>query len=316
MRPDWADELFAGKASLTRRRLVRLVSCGVEHPRRTSMSSARGRHSETTVLRLALVASVWTACWLIAVTLFWRRAAGAFEASLSPLAACSVTAVLLFVSFVALALLPARLPNDRGGRFSNTLDSPLLLVLAFGPGVLTASALTPRYSGAPLVLQAVLLLLGLAGLSALWWNRRSSGVAARAAGVAATGEPDTTSSNTQTAGVLGEGTTPLTSPTSESCEEADVLQQLVRHRATDGTETLEGTVRLSLARGQKQTVFHLLFSPPFARTPDISCEPVSETSARVKIGLVAPYGVRLEVRRAEAADEETLELAVRATAFP
>ncbi|NOX53005.1 MAG: hypothetical protein GXP27_00920, partial [Planctomycetes bacterium] len=261
------------------------------------MSSTRLGQPNAIAWRLTLAASLSAGLWLVALTVFLRRAAGGFGASLSLVAACVTTAVALLVSVVALVALPNWSPL---GRCQVLYHSPLVLVTALGPCFLIAAAVMPRHSGLPLALQSVLLVVGSAGVIAFWWNRRVAADAPNRSAGAATDVMAPVASEMPAFGECGEETN-IPEPTSlDSDGEHRPLQQLVRYRSSGGTDTLEGTVCISLARSQKHAVFHLPFSPSFESIPEVKWQMLSETAVRVKAGLVEPYGTRLELRRADA----------------
>jgi hypothetical protein len=97
----------------------------------------------------------------------------------------------------------------------------------------------------------------------------------------------------------------------------DVIQQLVRTRLSDGSERLAGWLRVGLAPGQRSANVHVAFCPPFARSPRIHIEQREGPAARVKEGQLLPYGARLDLKLAQAAETATtvvLEILVQAEA--
>ena len=81
----------------------------------------------------------------------------------------------------------------------------------------------------------------------------------------------------------------------ESCGlPAGVLQQLVRNRVPDGTESLSGWVRASLAAGQRTASVHVAFAPPFPRAPSFDVAQQEGEPARIKVVQLLPYGARLD----------------------
>jgi hypothetical protein len=72
-----------------------------------------------------------------------------------------------------------------------------------------------------------------------------------------------------------------------------------------------------LAPGQRSANLHLAFCPPFARSPRISVQQREGPAARVKEGQLLPYGARLDLKLAQAAETATslvLEILVHADA--
>ncbi|MBN2476914.1 MAG: hypothetical protein JXB62_20065 [Pirellulales bacterium] len=80
----------------------------------------------------------------------------------------------------------------------------------------------------------------------------------------------------------------------------DVLQQLTRSQAVDGSEHLSGWLRMPFAAGQRTANVHVAFCPPFARTPQLRVEQLGGPSARIKTAQLLPYGVRLDLKLAAA----------------
>lgn len=98
-----------------------------------------------------------------------------------------------------------------------------------------------------------------------------------------------------------------------------VTQQVTRSRAADGSETLNGYLRVSLAPGQRNTNVHLAFCPPFARTPQISVEQLDGPETRIKVVQALPYGVRCDLKLAGVCDVPAtvlLQLSVHAEPGP
>jgi hypothetical protein len=97
----------------------------------------------------------------------------------------------------------------------------------------------------------------------------------------------------------------------------DVVQQLTRARAPDGSETLSGWLRVQLAAGQRNASVHVAFCPPFARTPKATLELLDGPEARVKTVQLLPYGARFDLKRTTPAEvSETLLLQIAAVAEP
>lgn len=93
-----------------------------------------------------------------------------------------------------------------------------------------------------------------------------------------------------------------------------VWQQTNRAYAADGADVLRGTLRAVLAVGQRTANVHLAFCPPFARLPQLDYRQTDGPPARVKLGQLLPYGVRLDVKLdepAEASSTVLLELTAK-----
>ena len=88
----------------------------------------------------------------------------------------------------------------------------------------------------------------------------------------------------------------------------DVSQQLIRSRAADGAEELSGWLRPAFAAGQRTGSIHVAFCPPFAGAPELAVEQIEGPEARIKTAQLLPYGVRLDLKLAAAADQPTTVL--------
>lgn len=93
------------------------------------------------------------------------------------------------------------------------------------------------------------------------------------------------------------------SPSRASALEHDAVHWMGRTVEADGTERLQGSTVADFASGQKQTIVHLAFCPPFAATPEFSCDSGTDSACRLKVAAVYPYGARIELKRTEAGDE-------------
>ena len=96
----------------------------------------------------------------------------------------------------------------------------------------------------------------------------------------------------------------------------DVTQQLIRSRAADGAEELSGWLRPTFAAGQRTGSIHVAFCPPFAAAPELAVEQIDGPEARIKTAQLLPYGVRLDLKLAAAADQPTtilLQFSARTT---
>ena len=82
----------------------------------------------------------------------------------------------------------------------------------------------------------------------------------------------------------------------------EVLQQLTRRHAADGSEDLSGWLRMPFAPGQRTASLHVAFCPPFARTPEVSAQQLDGPAVRIKTGQLLPYGVRLDLKLSAAAE--------------
>jgi hypothetical protein len=92
--------------------------------------------------------------------------------------------------------------------------------------------------------------------------------------------------------------------------------QMLRVQDERGGENVEGTALVRFQVGQKRVHVHIPFSPPLPGIPDVECEPTGTDAVRVKVAMRQAYGVRLEVRRAEASQPLQTEISFAAAAAP
>ncbi len=115
----------------------------------------------------------------------------------------------------------------------------------------------------------------------------------------------------------GEGCAAETAATEidEELPSEAVLQQLTRSCSADGNEEIAGFLRMTFSPGQRTGNLHVAFCPPFPSTPELLVEQVDGPEVRVKLAQVLPYGARLDLKLAIAANEPTsvlLQFAARA----
>ncbi len=84
------------------------------------------------------------------------------------------------------------------------------------------------------------------------------------------------------------------------CDKAAVLQQLIRSRSGDGSESIAGTVVAEFAPGERTSVVHVAFCPPFERLPSVDAEVAAGPACDVKLAQILHQGARLEARLARA----------------
>lgn len=223
------------------------------------------------------------------------------------------TVVLLAVlAPLGLLLLARRL----AGAFDRPLEFPTLVLLALVLALLRAAAcrlmgnarpywLTACFDGALLMAGAAVSVPGSSGLGlAAFW-----GVVAAAVGYAWRPRPAAGKEEAQAIPVappaepLGLAPSePLDQELVEEMVPDDVVQQFTRRQLGDGTELVEGWLRVVLVPGQANANAHLGFCPPLARAPELTCEQVSGPAARIKLPQVLPHGARLDLKLARPAD--------------
>jgi hypothetical protein len=253
-------------------------------------------------LRGALLSVLCVAALFIA----WRRMAGALVSPLDTLAMLAIGVVLAAAAV--------------GARFSVSFDKRFAALVSIVVLTIGASLSLPGTSDGGL---AVFWTLILGEEIGSWWFllRRQSRVRVprstcptvhqHTAGQASSGTPTV---HPRTAGQASSGTlpghtTPLPPCTAEQVSSAtlseQVLQQLTRSVAADGSETLGGLLRLPLLPGQRAGSIHVAFCPPFACVPEVIVEQLEGSACRVKTAQLLPYGARLDLKLNAMADVPT-----------
>ncbi|MEZ6126910.1 MAG: hypothetical protein R3C49_27650 [Planctomycetaceae bacterium] len=75
--------------------------------------------------------------------------------------------------------------------------------------------------------------------------------------------------------------------------------QIQRTREPDGSELIEGVMKVHFDKGQKRANIHVPFSPPLAGLPEVECECVGNEDLRLKVPVRQSYGIRIEARRTQ-----------------
>lgn len=82
------------------------------------------------------------------------------------------------------------------------------------------------------------------------------------------------------------------------------LQQQIRQRTVAGGESIRGTAVVSFQTGERLAVAHVGFCPPFQESPTVHLSTAyDEMDAVVTPGEVLPWGIRIECRLEEAAED-------------
>lgn len=233
---------------------------------------------------------------LAAVVLAWRRLAGALS---TPLETHVLAGVAVFAGAAAVAV------RKGMGPMSAAQDASAPERLHRRRWHVSPGSLAWTSDAALAVLGAALSLPGTspAGLALLWAILAGGAVLGRwpAAGRGAAGRP----APAQPSRRLPEGVRydppqapqPLAAvfpPAAVPPE--DVVQQLTRGRAADGSEVLAGWLRVEMAAGQRTASLHVAFCPPFAQSPRLAVEQLGGPAARIKTMQLLPYGVRFDLK--------------------
>jgi len=221
----------------------------------------------------------------------WREADDAVDDWLSAVVAPALIGSLVLALAVAIFLFVRRL--------SGALDTPL----ALAPLVLTASAVLAWSAAIRWRLRdrradwLAALVLALFAIACSFPGSRAFDWVAWLAAFA----------------VYGLVPTRRSSPAVGSPSAADqVVQQLTRSRAADGSEAIHGTLLAEFAPGERIVVLHAAFCPPFERLPSVDVEAADGPVCDVKVAQVLHQGARLEARLSRAstaAERVTIDFA-------
>lgn len=83
-------------------------------------------------------------------------------------------------------------------------------------------------------------------------------------------------------------------------EDGVMLQQVSRSRTADGREIVHGTLVAEFGPGERSTMLHAAFCPPFEQMPYVDAEAIDGEPCDVKIEQVLHQGARFEVRLSRA----------------
>jgi hypothetical protein len=262
-------------------------------------------------VRVAFASTVWTALTLIAAVLLSRRVAGAFATNRPVALPCIAGTLATFVSLAAHALWSAANPAASGRRQAIAAALTILPAMVIADVLWTSSsALTGGY------LAALFVFAAFATLFIRDFVPRESEIAERVEGIVSSALEFMLAHGP----IRSVTPRPIDPPTiegvalpidetidDESCDEPDptLSQTIVRRQLTEGSEFVEGTVRIHFGPGARTAVAHVSFVPPLAEKPKAECQVLSDFDGRVRIGLSQSYGLRIEARHSEPAEEAT-----------
>jgi hypothetical protein len=83
----------------------------------------------------------------------------------------------------------------------------------------------------------------------------------------------------------------------------NVVQRLVRTHAA-GMDRIQGWLEATFEESERNATLHVAFCPPFDETPTLTVVQTSGPECRIKTGKLLSYGVRLELKRALAENEQ------------
>jgi hypothetical protein len=261
----------------------------------------------------------WLSGTLLGLLLFtallvgWRRLARALSTPLGPAALSAVGGVAAAAALGARLLWRARRPQAAAaeqGWSTWILPSLALALLAAALSLPSTSSAGLLALWTPLAAEE-LLAWGSVAWRAIRSRRRRSAEDRRRRPKTLPEESRADLPSTQPAGNPGPSPKP---PLTVETLPGDVLQQLTRSRAEDGSEQVGGYVRTRFDPGQRTASVHVAFCPPFARTPKLTVRQMDGPAARVKTVQLVPYGTRLDLKLAAASGQSegvTLEFLAR-----
>jgi hypothetical protein len=80
------------------------------------------------------------------------------------------------------------------------------------------------------------------------------------------------------------------------------LQQLLRYRHADGSESIHGKLLAEFAPGERTATLYVAFCPPFERLPEVELEISDDSFANAKLAQVLHNGAQIDVRLPNAPD--------------
>lgn len=276
-------------------------------------------------LRRSSAAGLLTGVLLLAVVVLSRRAVGAVTGLNSASAACLVAGVVMLVGLLSGLSLKRR--QDRA-------DSASLLVLASlcaAPGLVMGLALLPGSDASGLAALLGEFAILIASSMSLSRDAKQHVIGSpdvvssllvvddAAVVVSASSNSSEGPSSTSPIGatvsqelhdalVIDEFETVAASPLADvmqdDAEQLELepafdpsLTQWMRRALREGSDVVEGAVRVVLPVGAKQVAVHIPFAPAFSIIPDFEAEPLDEADVEVHLSSVHSYGVRFEVTR-------------------
>lgn len=235
--------------------------------------SARGQDWPR-LIGLALASSQGAVVFVVAA----RALVGALTAALAPLTACVVMTISLAAGLAAYACL------QRTSRRSwRDWRRSALTAVSFVPALVLSLIIIPPDSTGVIAAATVMFVFAAAAVWAFeerLWDDRALLAASR-------DEPSASS--------LPAHTLRVSEPTSPDA--ANVLQWMTRTRPSDGSEAIEGGMRVTFEAGQRQQALHIALCPPLPGVPEVECEVLDEADVLVNVAAARPYGLRLEARR-------------------
>lgn len=300
---------------------------------RSSLTRSADDADHWSLVELFLVAALWTALDLIAIVLFLRMISGAFTRQI-PVGAFAMSLLLSAVTGSLAFILGWRIQDTIGSAtgLAPHRNRIVIAALSLMPVLLIGTALAPPLSAIGWGFVGCCWIGTLALILQIGKSQRAEKNPMTRAREPEKTEDITAPASAKTAVTQHDSVEPerLIEETEDSAPdlEADSGEELPeetpeqeeaslwmkRSHGNDRADSLEGMTVAEFLPRQKQITVHLAFCPPFRQTPELVCTPVEDDSVRAKVGVVYPYGARIDLKRSgPATDHATLHIHFSAT---
>ena len=276
--------------------------------------------------RMSLALAIWSGEAMISVVFLARSFSGALTQPVSAMSACLITTLFAMLALIADSLFQSATKNNVGvtGQLVAafvTLLPPIALAVALLPPSSPASVtymtglflfasvwilLTSDVSGRMTFGKLQESIIGQPEARIASPSSSSSVVTTQQDMTLPNGDMEAIHRTDATVGADGpaddwRGLPP--SPTPEQPRGSNVSQWMTRSDSPLGEERIDGVVAVHLQAGEKQSMIHLPFVPPFATQPNVTCEVLGDVAARLRVAAIQTYGARIEVKRSQGVDE-------------
>jgi hypothetical protein len=277
----------------------------------SQLNAGRSRDDSRTVAAIA----VWSAITLVAAVLVSRRLAGAFSSEAAAVTTCVAGTAALLLSLAANALWCASNPTASGRKqaiaAALTILPPLALCAALW---MSFSAFIGGYLSALFVLSALATVFirdlvpgALRNSDSYAFENRLVEPRLQSTVEVQNGSEAVASTVSRPLDTQANLSEPLgmDEPGDEEAIEGDpsILQWMTRKLLAGGGESVDGSVRIYFAPGERSAMAHISFIPPLSDRPHAECQLLVDFNGRVRIGVALAYGLRIEARRPEPATQ-------------
>lgn len=223
---------------------------------------------------------------VIALVFLWRRLAGVVFIPLPPL---GLLALGLFLALTSTAIHYAWFLGTVQERLPNLSDFAFSMLTTIAIGLLIAVLWLPGTRVSGIVAMALPPIL----VESWFWTKQLFSKQRPATGRPGGGEKFEKLLSPVSVQTTNSG--PAMPLAAEGLSD-NVLQQFVRRRTAEGEEEVSGWWRARFTTGERTTIVHLAFCPPFDFTPELVLEQVAGPETRLKTVRLLPHGARLELK--------------------